>query len=142
MTTLTQRMFTQAASGQMTVDEAVAFLEKEARPRTLREKLELYARGCDLKAALVSGLAGNHPDMSRDFFEKRVDGWLNNPAHQMMDKRDAIELCFILGLSLEDVDSFVALVSEEGLHWRSPDELVYIFALKQGLDYAGARALE
>lgn len=59
-----------------------------------------------------------------------------------LDKRDAIELCFILGLSLEDADSFVALVSEEGLHWRSPDELVYIFALKQGLDYAGARALE
>lgn len=142
MTAITRRMLIQAASGQMTVDEAVAFLEKEARPRTLREKLELYARGCDLKAALVSGLAGNHPDMSRDFFEKRVDGWLNNPAHQMLDKRDAIELCFILGLSLEDADSFVALVSEEGLHWRSPDELVYIFALKQGLDYAGARALE
>lgn len=142
MTAITRRMLIQAASGQMTVDEAVAFLEKEARPRTLREKLELYARGCDLKAALVSGLAGNHPDMSRDFFEKRVDGWLNNPAHQTLDKRDAIELCFILGLSLEDADSFVALVSEEGLHWRSPDELVYIFALKQGLDYAGARALE
>lgn len=142
MTAITRRMLIQAASGQMTVDEAVAFLEKEARPRTLREKLELYARGCDLKAALVSGLAGNHPDMSRDFFEKRVDGWLNNPAHRTLDKRDAIELCFILGLSLEDADSFVALVSEEGLHWRSPDELVYIFALKQGLDYAGARALE
>ncbi len=88
MTAITRRMLIQAASGQMTVDEAVAFLEKEARPRTLREKLELYARGCDLKAALVSGLAGNHPDMSRDFFEKRVDGWLNNPAHQMLDSAE------------------------------------------------------
>ena len=30
MTMITQRMFTQAASGQMTVCEAVAFLEKQA----------------------------------------------------------------------------------------------------------------
>lgn len=142
MTTITRRMFTQAASGQMTVSEAVAFLEKEARPRTLGEKLGLYAHGCDLEAVLVSGLAENHPDMSRDFLEKRVHGWLNNPTHRVLGKKDAVEICFILRLSVEDADSFVALVSEEGLHWRNPDEIVYIFALKQGLDYAKAQALD
>lgn len=46
--------------------------------------------------------------------------------NQTIKKKDAIELCFILGLSVEEADEFVALVSEEGLHWRSPDEIVYI----------------
>lgn len=141
MTTITRRMFTQAASGQLTVSEVVDFLEKEAKIRTLGEKLTKYSHGRDLKTVLVDGLAENHSDVGRDFLEKRVNGWLNNPAHQTLNKKDAIELCFILGLSVEEADSFVALVSEEGLHWRSPDEIVYIFALKQGMDYAGARKL-
>lgn len=141
MTMITQRMFTQAASGQMTVCEAVAFLEKQARMRTLREKLEIYSHGCNLQETLVSGLACHHPDINRDFFEKRVSGWLNNPAHQALNRKDAVELCFILKLSLEEANAFVALVSEEGLHWRSPDEIVYIFALKQGMGYAEAQRL-
>ena len=61
--------------------------------------------------------------------------------NQTIKKKDAIELCFILGLSVEEADEFVALVSEEGLHWRSPDEIVYIFALKQGMSYQEAQKL-
>ena len=83
----------------------------------------------------------NHPDMKKDAVDRRVRGWLNNPKNRTLRKNDAIELCFILGLSVEEADAFVALISEERMHWRNPDEIVYIFALKQKMDYSEAMRL-
>lgn len=141
MTVTSKRMFEQATEEIMTVCEAVAFLEKEAKMRTLREKLEKFSCGRDLKETLTCGLLLHHPDMGRDFIEGRVDDWLNNSRNQMLRKRDAIEICFILGLSVEAAEAFTALACEEGLHWRNPDEIVYLFALKQGMDYLEAEKL-
>lgn len=141
MTVTSKRMFDQAADEIMTVCEAVEFLEKEVKMRTLREKLEKFSGGQDLKETLKCGLLLHHSDMSRDFIERRVDGWLNNSGNQMLRKRDAIEICFILGLSVEEAEAFTALACGEGLHWRNPDEIVYIFALKQGMDYLEAEKL-
>ncbi len=141
MTVTSKRMFEQATAEIMTVREAVDFLEKEAKMRTLRDKLEKFAQGRDLQETLTCGLWQHHPDMDREFIERRVDDWLNNPVNQMLRKRDAIEICFILGLSVEEADAFTALACEEGLHWRNPDEIVYIFALKQGMDYLEAEKL-
>lgn len=141
MTVVSERLYDQAVSGSLTASEAVDFLEREAKMRTLREKLEKFSHGQELRPVLVQGLTRNHPDAKKDAVERRVRGWLNNPENQTLRKNDAIELCFILGLSVEEADAFVALVSEEGLHWRNPDEIVYIFALKQGMDYSGAKRL-
>lgn len=141
MTVVSERIYNQAISGTLTVSGAVDFLEKEAKMRTLREKLEQFSHGQELRTTLVQGLMRNHPDRGKDAVERRVRGWLNNPDNQTLRKKDAIELCFILGLSVEEADAFVALISEEGLHWRNPDEIVYLFALKQGMDYPEANRL-
>lgn len=141
MTVTSKRMFEQATVEIMTVREAVDFLEKKAKMRTLREKLEKYSRGRDLKTTLTQGMLAHHPDMGEDFIERRVEDWLNNPGNQTLRKSDAIEICFILELSVEDAGAFTALACEEGLHWRNPDEIVYIFALKQGMGYPEAEKL-
>lgn len=109
--------------------------------RTLREKLEKYSYGRDLQSVLTEGLMVNHPKLSRDSVRKRVNGWLTSDSRSL-EKPDAIEVCFILKLSLKEADDLVASIAEEKLHWRSPDEIVYIFALKQGMDYPSARALD
>ena len=140
MTELSRINFDEATSGLKTVREAVDFLEENARIRTFREKLEKFYAGDDLRKMLVEGLCRNHPDMNRDSVERRVRGWLNDSSRSIR-KGDAIEICFILKLSLEDADRFVAMVSEEALHWRNPDEIVYIFALKQGMTYPEAQKL-
>lgn len=141
MTAVSEQLYNQAISNSLTIAEAVGFLEKESRIRTLREKLEKFSRGRDLRTILVRGLMQNHPDAKKDAVERRVRGWLNNPKNQTLRKNDAIELCFILGLSVEEADAFVALISEEGLHWRDPDEIVYIYALRQGMGYSEAETL-
>ena len=141
MTELSGRYFDTAASGLHTVQEAVRFLEEQIEVRTFREKLEKFHKGDDLRKDLVDGLAQNHPELSRDSIERRVRGWLNN-ASRSVRKNDAIEICFILKLTPEEADQFLMLVSEEALHWRSPDEIVYIFALQHGMTYREAQALE
>ena len=141
MTVVSEQIYNQAVSNSLTVSEAIDFLEREARLRTLREKLEKFSHGQDLRTTLVQGLMQNHPDMKKDAVDRRVRGWLNNPKNRTLRKNDAIELCFILGLSVEEADAFVALISEERMHWRNPDEIVYIFALKQKMDYSEAMRL-
>lgn len=142
MTQLSQAIYDKATSGQLTIHEAIDFLEKESRVRSLGDKLEKFSHGQDLRQTLVAGLMHNHPELSRDSVERRVRGWMAKDSRRSVKKEDAIEICFILKLSVEEADQLVSLISEEALHWRNPDEIVYIFALKQGMDYLEARDLD
>ena len=56
MTAVSEQLYNQAISNSLTIAEAVGFLEKESRIRTLREKLEKFSRGRDLRTILVRGL--------------------------------------------------------------------------------------
>lgn len=142
MTQITRESFEKATEERLTVQDAVAFLEKEAKARSLRSKIEKFSKGGDLNRLLVTGLLRHHPDMKKDSVERRVRGWLKPDSGRSIRKQDAIEVAFILGLTVEEADEFVALVSEERLHWRNPDEIVYIFALKNGMTYPEAVSLE
>ena len=142
MTRITKESYEKAISPSLGIQEAVDFLEREARQRSLRDKLEKFAKGRDLKTLLVEGLADHNPEMKRDSIERKVRGWLKPDGERSVKKRDAIELCFILQLDVEEADQLVAMVSEERLHWRNPDEIILIFALQNGLDYHQTLALE
>ncbi len=141
MTRTSAYMFENATSGRLTVREAASWLNREAQLRSLRDKLERFAKGRELRPLLVNGLAANNPEQSREAIERKVRGWLNDPARTIR-KRDAIQLCFILGLSVREADDFLAMVSEEAFHWRDPEEIVYIYALDHGMDYSAARKLD
>ena len=95
MTEISGKFYKEATSGLLSVQEAVDFLEKEAKIRTLREKLEKFSYGKELRTTLVNGLVQNHPDLSKDSIERRVRGWLNNQKNESVRKKDAIEICFL-----------------------------------------------
>lgn len=138
MTRISRESYRKATMEALTVREAVDFLEREAKVRTLREKLEKFSKGRDLSKLLVAGLLEHHPDMKKDSVERRVRGWLKPEPGHSIKKQDAIEVAFILELDVDEADEFVTLVSEERLHWRNPDEIVYIFALQNGMSYQTA----
>ena len=138
MTAMTGRFYQEAVSDILTIEAAVRFLEQEAKERTFREKLDKFAKGQDLRERLVQGLLRNDPGRNEDAVRRRVRGWLSVQNRHSVKKMDAIEVCFILGLSLQEADEFVTLVSDEALHWRSPDEIVFIFALQHGMTYREA----
>ena len=142
MTAISRGLYNAAKSDILTIQDAVEYLEREARIRTLYEKLEKFSHGKDLRKTLVRGLLENDPKRKKDAVERRVRGWLSidNPV-RTIKRQDAIEVCFILGLSIEEADGLVAMVSEESLHYRNPDEIVYIFALQHGMSYREAQEL-
>lgn len=138
MTKLTRRAFHEATVKLNSIDDAVAFLENDLITRSVKSILEKFANGKDqkmLQKDLVDGLLIDHPDMKKDSVERRVRGWLNPNSLHSIKKEDAIEISFILHLDLEKADEFVAMISEEKLHWRSVDEIVFIYGLTHGLSY-------
>ena len=140
MTAITRGMFESATSREMSVREAVSMPEECARFRKLSDKLGAFAKGRELRPLLTEGLLANNPTAKRDSVDKKVRNWLAD-RQSSISKIDAIELCFVLGLTLKEADAFVAMVSEEGLHYRNPEELVYIYALDHGMTYLDAKAL-
>ena len=67
---------------------------------------------------------------------------MNPQNRHSLYKADAIEVALLLGLPLPEADEFVTMISGEHLHWRSAKEIIYIYALQNGLRYPEAGALE
>jgi len=65
MTQLTKKNYEKAVSGFLTFEEAIDFLETEAKIRTLHEKIEKFSNGQELQPVIVAGLLQNHPDLKK-----------------------------------------------------------------------------
>lgn len=137
MTEISTIMYNKAMSENITIDDAVKLLKECADFRTLSKKIEAYAKGRDVKKLLIDGLCENHPDAKPDSVSKKVRNWLNDNQGTLY-KEDAIELCFILELTLEESDKLIAMICDEALHWRNLDEIPYIFALSKNMSYKQA----
>lgn len=139
MTEMSRMMFNRAKD-PMTIQEAVGLLEEGAKFRSFADKLNAFAYGRNIRELLTKGLMENHPEAKFDAVDKKVRNWLNGRT-QSVSKQDAFELAFILSLSLADADRFISMVTEEGIHWRDVQELVFGFALSKGMGFQEAKAL-
>ena len=107
MTAISKGFYETAVSGIFTIQDAVCYLEKEAKIRSLREKMEKFSHGQDLRKILVQGLLENDTERKKEAVERRVRGWLADSSRiSTIKKQDAVELCFILRLSIEEADRF------------------------------------
>lgn len=137
----TQILEKQARSGGMTPAQAAEFVKNCNQFRTLREKMERYAGEGDLRSRLLAGLSLYHPEMQTDSLDRKVRMWLNSQMDVNLDRKTVFELAFILNLTTEQTDSFLALMTDEGFRWRDPDEIVLVYALNHGMDYPAAQEL-
>lgn len=146
MTAISKKAFCEATIEMKSAEEAVSFLKNELIMRNIRNIIEKYGKGRDIKTLqkiLVEGLKNNHESyenseksgVPKEAAERRVRGWLNPNSHHMLRKKDAIEVAFLLQLDLEEADEFIALISEEKLHWRNVEDLVYIYGLSNHKSY-------
>ena len=139
MTVLSKQAFEHAAAADLSAGDAADALS--AIPaRSFADILARFAPKEASRENLVDGLCGGDPSRSRASMDKKVRGWLSG-KYQPTAREDLLELCFILKLSVDAADAFLAAASEEGLHWRDPKELTYAFALRKGMRYPEARAL-
>lgn len=141
MTVISANMFSKAVEENMSVEKAVRMLRECSQLRSLSDKLGSFAKDRDLRKVLTEGLMKNHPEAKMEAIDRKVRNWLAN-RQSSIAKSDAIELCFVLGLDMDESESLLAMISEEGFHWRDPDEIPYIFALMHGMSYSEAKALQ
>lgn len=146
MTAISKKAFCEATVQMKSAEEAVSFLKNELIMRNVRNIIEKYGKGRDIKTLqkiLVEGIKNNREcyegseksGIQKDAVERRVRGWMNPNSHHMLRKKDAIEVAFLLQLDLKEADEFIALISEEKLHWRDVEELVYIYGLSNHRSY-------
>ena len=138
MTTLTKTAFTEATVKMHSAEEAVDFLKNNLITRSVRSIIEKFSGGREMKEIqklLVEGLLEDHPEMKKDSVERRVRGWLDPNSLRTVKKEDAIEIAFLLHLGIQETDEFLALISDENLHWRNVEEIIFIYGLQHGLYY-------
>ena len=142
----TQLMYEMATSPSLTLRQAVQQLKENARLRSVAETLAKYSGvpADDPKALqtalLEKLLAHSPPGTKRDTLSRKVRMWLGGDI-QSLSKQGAIQLCFALGLSYEDANQFLHRACGEGFHWRDPEELVFLYALRENMTYPQALAL-
>ena len=139
MTVLSKQAFESAAAPDMTSgDAADAFAAIPARK--FADVLARFAPEESTRENLVEGLCAGDPSRSRASMDKKVRGWLSG-KYQPAARADLLELCFLLKLSVEEADAFLAMTGEEGIHWRDPRELACAFALRKRMSWPETKEL-
>ena len=136
MTILSRKAFEDATAADLSAGDAAALLAA-VPARTFADILARFGPETGLREILTEGLCADDPSRNGASMDKKVRGWLGG-KYQPTAREDLLELCFILKMSEDSADAFLAAAGEEGLHWRDPKELTYAFALRKGMSYPDA----
>ena len=144
-TRISKRNLSQIRGQHMTPSELIHFLEAGALYRSFADVLRAVYPGDDLaerlKAELVAQAETPPTAKELDSLRKNISNWLKGSA--VPQKREQLfKICFALGLSEAETSRVLASASDTGIHYRNPQELVFAFALRTGLSYREARALD
>ncbi|MBU5679193.1 hypothetical protein [Blautia sp. MSJ-9] len=97
-----------------------------------REKCEEQEYKGDVKRFL-SGKLSDMAQISYDSMSRNVRNWMNgvNVPH----REQLFQMCFALELDERRASQLLASISDTGIHYRNPEELVYAFGLRQRMSY-------
>ncbi len=140
-TELSQEAFEYATFPTLTPQEAADWVKNSSCFRTLPEKLMKFYSGTpdEMKTLLRNGLGEIHNSpKERESIRKNVNNWFSKAKgmdDRTISRNYAIEICFILKLSLEQADEFLRSVNGERLHYRNICEFIAAYGLAHGLSY-------
>lgn len=128
----------------MTPAELIVFLENGALYRSFKDILCMFYPEEKLVSQLRERLPlieGQTPTKKEiDSIRKSVSNWVSGSAVPQ-NREQLFKICFALELTEIQTSCVLASASETGIHYRNPKELVYAFALRTGMAYAEAVAL-
>ena len=145
MTKTTQFMYHMATSKTIELHEAVELLRKNAYTRTIQDTLSSYTKisienKTKLQNFLTEKLSKCTPNIAPASIRRKVNNWLKKDTFTI-SKESAIQLGFALELTLEETEQLLMYLCEERFHWRDPEEIIYIYALSNNLNYIKATDL-
>ncbi len=139
LTGISNKNLSEIRRKDMTAQEIIAFLESGALYRTFRDVLSKVYKAGDLKSDLTDGLyrlgGGKRESVARN-----VRNWLNGT--DVPRREQLFKICFVLGLDDVQASQVIASISETGIHYRNPEELIYAYCLRMGRPYEDALVLK
>ena len=102
----------------LTAREAVAFLYSGMQTRTFRDVLRQVCPDAEQSDRLTEGLCAINPDAQPDSIRRKVQNWMGGKALPTQ-REDVFQICFALGLDLEQSDRMLGLLTGEALEGRA-----------------------
>lgn len=128
----------------MTPSQIIDYLENGATYRSFQDVLQSVYNADDLSGKLVDGLILQHEkELSKneqEAIKRNVYNWLNGKSIPKT-REQFFKICFALQLNELEANRVLARVSEMGIHYRNPQELVFAYALRTGKTYLEAEKL-
>jgi len=117
-------------------DFARRYLESGIHTRSFPETMLQYSKLSDLTSLRVGlfRLQDFEGESSGDSLRRKIDNWLKGKAVPS-SREQLIRICYALEMDLESAQNFIATVGEGGLHYRNPEELTWLYGLREGLPY-------
>lgn len=115
--------------------EAVDFLLNNMKLRTFRDVLRLVCGSEDQESRIVKGLSSNTSKLlQRDSIRRKVRNWMNG-KNLPTEREDVFQICFALELDQSQADRMLTMLTEQGIHYRNPREMIYAYCLRYRLGY-------
>lgn len=118
----------------LTAREAVVFLMTGMQLRSFRDILRQVCGSDDLEKQLARGLCALNEDAQPDSIRRKVRNWMSG-KNIPTEREDVYQICFALELNQDQADRMLSLLTDQGIHYRDPKELVYAYALRYRLGY-------
>lgn len=106
----------------------VAYLEDGIRFRSFGDILKEI---CE-PGELVDRLSADS-GQSRETVRKRVYNW--SKGIFFPKREEVFQISYVLNLSLEQADKLLLTISEMGIHYRNPVELIYVYGLQHAMTW-------
>ena len=111
-----------------TIEEALATLHRYEHFRTLGDVLRSFSSDPDIKKTLVSGINVWFPEHNPDSIDRKVRNWISGKTLSI-SKQDSYVISRILGLTLEQTNTFLKYAAGEGIHWRNAQDIVWCYSI-------------
>lgn len=127
-------------SQALSPEELINFMENGFICRTFKDTITQfyieYENKKQEKGEIKRFLSARLSDMTKisyDNMSRNVRNWMN--GINIPQREQLFQMCFALELDESRASQLLASISDTGIHYRNPEELVYAFGLRQKMSY-------
>ena len=140
LTEISARQWEYITQDNLSAREAVEFLRSGMQMRSFRDVLRLVYGNDQVEQRLTQALCQMNESVQPDSIRRKISNWMNGRALPT-EREEVFRICFALGLSLEQSESMLNLLTDQGIHYRNLQEVIYAYCLRFGLSYHDASHL-
>lgn len=142
MTEISAKQWEFVTRDNLTVKEAIDYLLNGMQIRTFADNLREISGQEDFEKILTEGLYNiklkeSDGAVQRDSIRRKVHNWVSGKNFPT-DREEVFQICFAMRFGLEQSESLLIRLTEQGIHYRNAKESIFAYCLKYHLTYENA----